>query len=506
MAGSRRVVIGARVFACVSLWSCGPGSPGDTSEQFTTPLESTDVVVVGGGAAGMTAALLAQEAGAEVLLIERSDALGGAARYARIMLFSGTPLQAAAGVDDSPEALLEEWSSFTGGDSSDPWLQQYAEQNVDGVYEWLQALGVEFTLLYETFFSSGSVPRMHEFSTNSDHLVDALETRCDPSRVRLSTEVTSLVEREGRVVGVEVEHAESGEIGWIEAAAVVMATGGFLRDEARVREVRPELVGVDLWHASSPEADGGGLAMVEALGGGTENLGAVGLYVHGTADPREGSEGEELGVDDVNVGIWINAQGERFFDETEFNSFRPGETVISHSEGLVWLILDSAEPVVLVDALQEEHESGDLQLSDVIAAGFAAEAPTLADLAIEIGVDGAVLEEEVAAYNLFANGEQADEWRVGRESGVPIEEPPYLAIRLVPATAKAFGGVDVDLQGRVVDISGDPIVGLYAAGELTGMAGGSMVGDLGFSGSLSAVVLSGKIAGHTAGVEAIEAR
>jgi predicted oxidoreductase len=108
--------------------------------------------------------------------------------------------------------------------------------------------------------------------------------------------------------------------------------------------------------------------------------------------------------------------------------------------------------------------------------------------------------------NLFANGEQADEWRVGLGSGVPIEEPPYLTIRLVPATAKAFGGVDVDLYGRVVDPSGEPIPGLYAAGELTGMAGGSMVGDLSFSGSLSAVLLSIKIAGQTAGVEGLDSR
>jgi len=503
VAGSRRVIIGARVFACVSLLSCGSNLSDDTG---STPLESTDVVIVGGGVAGMTAALLAQEAGAEVLLIERSDLLGGAARYARMMLFSGTPLQTDAGVEDSPEALLQEWSTFTGGDPSDPWLLQYAEQNVGEVFEWLQSVGVEFTLLDQVFYASGTVPRMHEFSTGSSHLVDVLESRCDESRLRLSTEVTALVEQEGRVVGVEIDSAESGLKGWIEAEAVVMATGSFLRDDARVREARPDLADIELWNASNPESDGSGLALVETLGGVTENLSAIGIYIHGTADPREGSEGEELGVDDVNAGIWVNAQGERFFDEKEFNSFRPGEAAITTADGLVWLVLDNSEAVVLLDAMQEEHESDDLDLEELIASGFAAESLSLADLALEIGVDATNLESTVAAYNLFANGEQEDEWRSGLEPAVPIEEPPFLAVRLVPSTAKAFGGVDVDLQGRVVDAAGEPIPGLYAAGELTGMAGGSLVGDLGFSGSLSAVVLSGKVAGRTAGTESLEGR
>jgi predicted oxidoreductase len=77
---------------------------------------------------------------------------------------------------------------------------------------------------------------------------------------------------------------------------------------------------------------------------------------------------------------------------------------------------------------------------------------------------------------------------------------------LVPVAAKAFGGVDVDLEGRVIDVEGQSIPGLFAAGELTGMAGGSLVNEWGFAGSLTAVILSARHAGDAAGDEALEVR
>ena len=78
-----------------------------------------------------------------------------------------------------------------------------------------------------------------------------------------------------------------------------------------------------------------------------------------------------------------------------------------------------------------------------------------------------------------------------------ISEPPFYGIRVVPTLAKAFGGIEVDISGQVLDEAGEPISGLYAAGELTGMAGGSLVGDGYFTGSLSAVILSGWVAAES---------
>jgi len=482
------------------------GTSFDDTAALEAPLAITDVVVVGGGAAGLSAALIARETGADVLLLEMSDELGGAARYAQTLLFSGSPQQVEAGVEDSPEALIEDWPSFTGGDAGNPWLEQYAALNVAEVMDWLESLGLGLEFLGETLFASGSVPRLHQLSTSTAPLTEVLASHLDAHDFRMQTEVTGLIAQDGRVIGVQIASEKNGDSGWVEAKTVVMATGSFLRDHERFREVRPDLVGIELLNASAPMTDGAGLTMIEGVGGTTKNLAAVGLYLHGTLDPRKGSEGEELAIDGLNDGIWINGEAQRFFNESEFNSFRPAETVVSSVDGVVWLVVDNREPTVVVDPMKEDHETEEVFLSDLVAAGVAAEAATLEELATAISVNPTTFESTVDDYNLFANGEKADEWRTGLESGESIEHSPFRAVRLFPSTSKAFGGVAVDLDGRVVDSDGLAIPGLFAAGELTGMAGGSLVGSLGFAGSLSAVLLSGKIAGHTAGLEAINAR
>ncbi|MFN7146775.1 MAG: FAD-dependent oxidoreductase, partial [Myxococcota bacterium] len=112
----------------------------------TAPFPNVDVLVIGAGPAGLAAALEAWRSGASVAVLERETDFGGSANWAgALMLFSGTAEQAALGVSDSPEQLLAEWPSFTGGDAGDPWVQAFAHRNVPDVYDWLKTLGVTFT-------------------------------------------------------------------------------------------------------------------------------------------------------------------------------------------------------------------------------------------------------------------------------------------------------------------------------------------------------------------------
>jgi predicted oxidoreductase len=118
-----------------------------------------------------------------------------------------------------------------------------------------------------------------------------------------------------------------------------------------------------------------------------------------------------------------------------------------------------------------------------------------------MGVDATRLQASVQGFNDWYEG-APDEFRTS-SVGAPLQTPPFHSVEVSVSVAKGFGGVDVDLDGRVLNAAGGPIPGLYAGGELTGMIGGSIVGEYGFTGSLTAVVLGGRVAGAHAAAEAL---
>lgn len=469
------------------------------------PLVDVDVVVVGGGPAGLAAAIEATEAGATVMLVEMKDRTGGSLRYnAGTFLFSGTDIQTESGVADSPDKLLEEWPDFTGGDPADPWVVYFAENNVPEVYTWLTDLGVAFLGGVAQDESGGPTARLHRVDVRSD-LANILTDQIDPADILLDTKVTGLRLGPGlRNRGVTIEPTAGGEPSWIRADTIIMATGGFLRNLDMVAEADSALDTSALYFSTGPHADGNGHALLTSVGGVLQNPGAIGFYAHGCPDPR--ADGEELAFTPVSSTLYINSAGQRFVNEEEYNSFYSGRAVVDQAGSLAWAVFDDGvmSSLQLLDPLIIEGESDEMPtLDDLRDAGFLLQDDSLEGLAAAIGVDGASLTGEVDAYNTeFVEGTE-DPWRGGSPVGSPLLAPPYYGLKIAPVLAKAFGGVDVDLQGRVVDADGAPIHGLYAAGELTGMAGGSLVGDAGFTGSLAAVVLGGRVAGQYAAAEAL---
>lgn len=462
------------------------------------PFPDVDVLVIGAGPAGLAAALEAWTGGASVAVLERADEFGGAARWAGgLMLFSGTPVQTDAGVTDSGAQLLSEWADFTGGDPADPWVQAFAERNVPEVYDWLFGLGVTFTGPAGDS-SSGTTRRIHTVSGGGDALVEAIEAPLPGGTIRYDAEATRIVQgRDGRAIGVTWRDLARDELHFARADVVIVATGGFLHDLDRVRAERPDLAEKELRWGSWPGADGNGLAMVEAIGGATQNLAAVGLYAHGVPSP---TPWDELLSSALGRAPWLNQDGVRFVDESDVNGFATGAR--RAEEGAVWALLDlGAAAGASFDANDPDGDS--YSLDDLVAAGIAVEADDLGALAAALRLDAAVVADEVQDFNDWSAGLVADPYRLSMSMATPVVAPPFYAVPVAITAAKAFGGVDVDLSGRVLDATGVPIPGLYAAGELTGMAGGTLVGEYGFTGSLSAVVFGARIAGEAAAAEAL---
>ena len=471
--------------------SPGPGDSGDAILD-----DATDVVIIGAGPAGLAAAIEAAAAGATVLVLEREAQAGGAANDAGgLMLFSGTTEQVDMGVVDSPGLLTADWPSITGGDPTDPWFQYFANQNVPRVHDWLVGMGMEFSGP-SADSPAGSADRIHVCNTGGKGLIALLLDAVPAGVVVYGATAEALEVHEGRVSGVRWKDGESTH--FAAADTVIVATGGFLHDLERVAALFPELPEDDLAYGSFAGADGAGLDMLTGLGAATQNLQAVGFYAHGTLSPEGGHE--ELVAGPIGLYPWLNAVGSRFVDESAFHGFQVGRQRALVPGVDAWFVGDRAmererffspaDPTLVYD------------LEALLVAGIVTEASSLTDLALELALDPATVETSVEAWNAGGNA-----LNPARDPDAlparPVADPPYYAVPVAISVAKAFGGVDVDLDGRVLDTAGDVIPGVYAAGEVSGMLGGSIVGDYGFTGSLSAVLLGGRVAGERAAIEAL---
>ena len=490
--------------ACAAVDSVATGAPApitvtdtDTDTDTGTAIEpEVDVLIVGAGPAGLAAAIEAHRTGVSVRVLEREAVWGGSAAWVGgLLLFSGTSGQATLGVVDSPAQLLSEWFDITGGDASDPWVRYFAENNVAMVHNWLAEMGHVVDAPSNPDPSAGTTPRIHVSPLDGPPMVDTLGEQLPIDVFHFGAEALDLEQdADGRVIGVTWRDVDTEVRTTTYARAVIVATGGFMHDLDRVRAERPDLATLDLRHGSWTGADGNGLAMLEGRGAATQNLDAIGIYAHGA--PAPGADPEEMFVDLQRGVPWVNNEGARFADETEVNSFPVGSLRAAQPDGDVWMVFDGAvAPTAHFTHTVTEQA---YTLEELTDAGLLVSGATLHDLADALGVPAGTLETEIASFNAFSRDEVDDPFRDHPGSARSVVQAPFYALPVAVTIAKGFGGVDTDLSGRVLDTDGAPIPGLYAAGELTGMAGGSLVGQYGFTGSLSAVMLGGRVAGANA--------
>ncbi|MCP4805329.1 MAG: FAD-dependent oxidoreductase [Proteobacteria bacterium] len=468
-----------------------PLETGDTGEE---PLEPKfDVLVIGSGPAGLIAAREAQELGATVLIVEMASHAGGAAWFAGRFLGVETEHQTNRGIEDSVETALSEWESITGA-VPDAVIESFLDDSSDVLRDLVDRYDVAFTGP-DTDRDAGAVERVHTLD-GSTLAAGLLSETYD---IRLDTRADSLVVEDGRVVGVQVTDLLDDSTTRIGASTVVVTTGGFARDLERVRRDRPGLTDALLVPETHPTALGLGHDMLEEVGAGWQNAGAYGVYVHSFE-----SDGEAVLVHSIRHAMVVDGDGQRVFDELTLNYFESAETlealvpprlVLLASPGaateLAGTFLSYEPGVDHITAKRDELvEAGVLTLHEDITA--AASAYGLGD-----GISATV-----EAYDRDALDGVDDEHGKPGDHLHPFGEDPVWAGGLAAGAAKAFTGVPLDERGRVLDIDGAPIPGVFAAGEVAGMLGTDAVGS-GFTGSVTAVLWSGQRAGREAATDAL---
>ena len=400
-----------------------------------------DVVVIGGGAAGIGAASDAKDAGASVLLLEKQAALGGNTLISGgLICATGTSFQAEAGVEDSVEALVDYWYTRAEGNANRDFLTLVAEMSNETI-EWLQAGGVTLGGLSTSGISP--VPRMLSAGANGSGFILPMTETIKAKGVDIRTETPAqslIVDENGAVVGVEAIAADGHKV-TVNAKSVVIATGGFDGNQEMMRKHSPEYA--DEFFYASAGNTGDGINMAIAVGADTVFKGGViglrGIRPTSFADP-------------LNGFVWmpylmVNEKGERFVNEaTDYPIIHTALAQQHHA----YLIFDGTQATAeMFGPLFDE--------------GYAFAGATLEELADVTHVDKDTFLATVARYNEL-KGQDDPDFGKAAAAMAGVGDGPYYAIRVRPATIGTLGGIKVDLDMHVLTADGAAIAGLYAAG------------------------------------------
>lgn len=466
----------------------GPASQGEVVKTEETL--DVDVVIVGAGGAGMSAAITAKQDGKNVLLLEKMPYVGGnTTKASGGMNAAGTKMQEAAlaaATDEKVRTSLEGSTvenfiadTMAGGhDINDINLvTTMAEQSSDAI-DWLESIGAPLPTLAAT---GGTVHMyLHEPEDGSavgEYLVASFSAQLEAMDipVLLDTKATELISENGQVVGVKAEGED--KLYTINAKAVILATGGFGANEEMYCSYRPDLKGTVTTNA--PGATGDGIVMAQALGADLTDIEQIQL--HPTVFQENGFlVSERLRS---NGAILVNMNGQRFTNDLATRD-AVSAAELQQPDCCAYIVYDSQ---YAEEKLYKKY----------VTNGLTVQGDTLEDLAAALGFDAtatANFVETVAKWNDVVAGNAEDEF--GRNNGlVALETGPYFAVQIAPGIHHTMGGLKIDTETHVIDTNGNIIPGLFAAGEVTGgVHGGNRIGG----NAVADIVVFGRIAGKNA--------
>ena len=490
--------------------------------------ETVDVVVVGAGGAGMTAAITATDAGKKVIVVESQPIAGGnSVRSTGGMNAAKTPYQdknefkEAAGVEKTLATAAEkfadnatitalaatvksQWDAYQanpqgyfdsvelmeldtligGKGKNNPELVKALAENSAAAIEWLASIGAEVKNVGA--FGGASVKRIHR-PVNADgkvtavgaYIVPILEKNLQDRNVQFLFDTTAneIIMKDGKAVGIKATGKDGNKV-TINAKSVVIATGGFGANAEMVEKYKPELKGFATTNAEG--AQGQGIDMATAVGAATVDMDQIQIHptVHIEEDGNAHLITEGLRGDGA---ILVNAEGKRFYDEVSTRD-KVSAAIIAQPEKSAWLVVDQS----MVDK--------SAVIAGYIKSGYTVTGATYEELAKAMGVDETTFVSTMNTWNQAVEAKSDAEFNRTSFAN-PLTAAPYYAIKITPAVHHTMGGIVINPKAEVLNEKGEVISGLFAAGEVTGgvhganRLGGNAVADF---------TVFGRIAGQSA--------
>lgn len=472
-------------------------------EQSTLPDEiKSAVVVIGGGGAGLAAAVSALENGADVTIVEKLGYLGGSTNVCGgAFNASGTRYQEALKIKDDAQNHYSQ--TMKGGhNTNDPALVHYLADNATDTLTWLESMGLvvnpKVGAATGALYQRSHYPDPAGGNTYIRTLQQTLAKYPGKVRILLETKAMNLIEKNGRVIGVEAQnHGKKVKV--FGTKGVIIATGGFganieYRQKVNTGIWKEADLGKEIGCSNiSAAAQGEGLVMAEKVN--ADLIGLADIQVHPNGTPGTG-----LMLDIKTSGrnrLFINKLGDRFVDEGAPRDVL-SKAVFSQPGQTYWLLQNHLR---YPDESKIDLLSG-RTMKDMLAQGRVQKAETLEEAAKMMGVDYNHLKAAVDEYNqVAAHKIQKDRFgfQANHTDDRPMTEGPWYFARKVPTIHHTMGGIKINTDAEVIDKSGNVIPGLYAAGEVTGgihgenRLGGNAVADC-------------MVFGRTAGRNAAKAR
>ncbi|BCJ96010.1 hypothetical protein acsn021_35790 [Anaerocolumna cellulosilytica] len=425
-----------------------------------------DVVVIGAGGAGMTAAIELKKAGVNVIIVEKMPMVGGnTIKATGGMNAAETSVQAELGIEDTIEQFIED--TMTGGyNVNNKELVTVMAQNSADAIDWLASIGAP---LPEVSFSGGATnKRIHRPEGGAGvgaYLVEKFNQNLDDLgiQVMLNTTATEITSENNIVTGIK---AEGKEVNYtIHAKAVILATGGFGANEELYTKYKPELKGYVT--TNTPGATGDGIVMAEAIGANLVDIEQI--QTHPTVEQTTSI----MITESVRGGgaILVNQEGKRFTDELLTRDV-VSDAIVKQEGSYSYIIFDQ----LLRDNLSA--------IEKYVENNITVQGATIEELANQIGVDATTLANTLDTWNNAVAAK--DDKEFGRNTGMDnnITQGPFYAIKVAPGVHHTMGGVEINTNAEVIATTGTPIAGLFAAGEITGgvhganRIGGNAVADI----------------------------